>query len=224
MTAERTLTVVALSDTHGRHDRMDVPPGDVLIHAGDLTSHGTLRNLAQFDEWLGSLPHPYKIIIAGNHDWCFQRTPEEARALVKNAQYLQDEETIIEGVKFYGSPWQPWFNDWAFNLAEPRALRAKWNLIPRDTQVLLTHGPPHGHCDRNYLMQHTGCRELLEVVAQEVSPAYHVFGHIHEAYGVSRSGSTTFLNVSACDCSYRPVNPPVCFSVTPRAARPPGFQ
>lgn len=214
MTESPSLTIVATSDTHGRHEKVTVPPGDVFIHAGDLSAHGSLADVARFNQWLGTLPHRHKIIIAGNHDLCFERTPAAARALVTHATYLQDEALDIEGVKFYGSPWQPWFMNWAFNLASPRELREKWDLIPDGTGVLITHGPAYGHADRSRRGELLGCRELLEVIEKRVRPAYHVFGHIHEAYGSSRSAGTTHLNVSACDFNYRPANAPVVFSIS----------
>lgn len=208
------LTIVATSDTHGRHEKMVIPPGDVFIHAGDLSAHGTLGNLARFNDWLGTLPHRHKLIIAGNHDFCFERTPDEARALVTHATYLQDEAVEIEGVKFYGSPWQPWFMNWAFNLGSPRELREKWDLIPADTDVLITHGPAYGHADLSKRGEHLGCREMLDTIEQRVRPGWHIFGHIHEAHGSSRSAHTTHLNVSACDFNYRPVNAPTVFTIS----------
>ena len=109
------LTIVCVSDTHGHHAATDVPPGDVLIHAGDLTMFGTLGEVDSFNAWLGSLPHTHKVVVAGNHDWCFQRSPADARRRLTNATYLEDEAAEVAGLKVYGSPWQPWFHDWAFN-------------------------------------------------------------------------------------------------------------
>ena len=187
------LTLVCVSDTHGRHRETVVPPGDVLIHAGDLTGDGSLSDVAEFDDWLGTLPHPHKVVVAGNHDWCFERQPERARARLTNAVYLQDEAAVVAGLKFYGSPWQPWFFDWAFNLPRGPELAVKWALIPDDADVLVTHGPPAGVLDRTRRGDHAGCADLLARV-RAVRPRLHVFGHIHEAAGTESDGATLFVN------------------------------
>ena len=101
------MCIVCLSDTHSRHDRIRVPPGDVLVHAGDATMAGRVEEIAAFNHWLGALPHRHKILIAGNHDWLFETDPALAESLITNAVYLRDSCVTIEGVKFYGSPWQP---------------------------------------------------------------------------------------------------------------------
>jgi Icc-related predicted phosphoesterase len=104
--------------------------------------------IKDFDDWLGTLPHKHKIVICGNHDLCFEDNPKEARKLMKNAHYLEDETIEIEGLKFYGSPWQPEFHNWAFNLNRGEEIKKKWDLIPNDTDVLITHGPPYGILDK----------------------------------------------------------------------------
>ena len=189
------LTLVLMADTHGYHRHLVVPPGDLLIHAGDLTQLGSLEELAEANRFLASLPHRHKIVIAGNHDFCFERTPAEARATLTAATYLQDEAVVVEGLKLYGSPWQPWFYDWAFNLPRGPALARKWALIPPDTDILVTHGPPYGIGDLTAGGERAGCEDLLKRV-RELRPKLHVFGHIHEGAGVYRSGGTTFVNAS----------------------------
>ncbi len=210
------MRIVAISDTHNLHDAVDVPPGDVLIHAGDLTNQGSLDDVRAFDELLAGLPHQHKIVVAGNHDFCFERRPQVARAALRHALYLQDEAVTIDGIRFYGSPWQPWFYDWAFNLQRGPEIRAKWDLIPADTDVLITHGPPLGHGDRNVHGEPVGCADLHQRV-QQVGPRYHVFGHIHEGYGTTSNGTTTFVNASVCDFRYHPVNPPQVFDLAGRS-------
>ncbi|MBI3927878.1 MAG: metallophosphoesterase family protein [Armatimonadetes bacterium] len=202
------MKIIVLSDTHGLHERVSIPEGDLLIHAGDLTAHGSLRELSEFDRFLARLPHRHKIVIAGNHDWCFQRQPQQARSVLKAAIYLQDESTVVEGLRIYGSPWQPWFMDWAFNLPRGEALRRIWAAIPDGTDVLVTHGPPFGILDRTARGMHAGCQDLLDRV-RDVRPALHVFGHIHEAYGQAREGTTLFVNASVCTLRYAPVQPAV---------------
>ena len=202
------MRIVCLSDTHGFHEGLDVPDGDLLLHAGDATKHGSLEEVAAFNGFLGTLPHPHKVVIAGNHDWAFEKEPVLARDLITNACYLQDEEAVVAGVRIWGSPWQPWFYDWAFNLERGPALVAKWDLIPTGTDVLLTHGPPLGHGDRTTSGNPEGCADLLEAI-RRVRPRLHVFGHIHEGYGQTREGDTLCVNASICTVAYRPTNPPV---------------
>lgn len=209
----KSLRIVAISDTHARHRSVDVPPGDLLIHAGDITRKGDMDEVRDFNDFLGSLPHPTKIVIAGNHDFCFEREREAASALLTNCIYLQDEATLVDGLKVYGSPWQPWFFDWAFNLQRGAPLRAKWDLIPADTDILITHGPPFGQGDRTARGEAVGCRELLAAV-ERVRPRVHVFGHIHEAAGVTHAAHTTFINACSCDLQYRPSLPPIVHDAT----------
>ena len=189
------MRIVCVSDTHGYHGRTELPPGDILVHAGDITRHGSLEDVEDFDRWLGSLSHKHKIVICGNHDWCFQEAPAEARARLTNAIYLEDSGCEIEGLKFYGSPWTPWFSDWAFMLPRGAEMAAKWARIPNGLDVLVTHGPPDGILDRNRTGGCCGCRDLLYRVL-EVKPRMHVFGHIHEAAGRSEIDGTLFLNAS----------------------------
>jgi len=198
------IRVVAISDTHGHHEQLRLPPGDLLLHAGDLTHSGTLDEVSELDAWLGQQPHPHKIVIAGNHDWCFEEKPEEARARLGNATYLMHEACEVLGLKIFGSPWQPWFLDWAFNLPRGPELAAKWAQIPDDTDLLMTHGPPRGLGDLGSNGEHLGCDDLARRV-REVAPRLHVYGHIHEARGQWREDGVTFVNASAWDIAQGPI-------------------
>lgn len=201
--------VICLSDIHGLTDRLVVPDGDVLLIAGDLTSRGTAAQVTQVNAWLGTLSHANKVVIAGNHDFLFERQPELARSLLTNAIYLQDSETMVAGLRIYGAPWQPRFFDWAFNLNRGADLKAKWDCIPAGTDVLITHGPPVGILDRVVRdRSNVGCEDLLQAV-KRVRPTVHLFGHIHEGYGVHRTDDTLFVNASTCTLQYHPTNLPV---------------
>lgn len=214
------MRLVCLSDTHGLHGRLSVPDGDVLVHAGDASMQGSEDELRRFGDWLRGLPHRRKVLVAGNHDWLCQREPGRAAELFEGLDYLLDAGLEIDGLRFWGSPWQPWFLNWAFNLPRGEALREKWDLVPPDTDVLVTHGPPRGLLDEvetlasrvlNALSApdgHVGCEELRERV-EALAPRVHVFGHIHEGYGQRRVGGTLFVNASNCDRRYRPVNAPI---------------
>lgn len=202
------MRIVCLSDTHGLHERLAVPEGDLLIHAGDFTNFGRVAEIERFDRWLGTLPHPHKVVVAGNHDFLFERKPARARALITSARYLEDEACEVDGLRLWGSPWQPWFHDWAFNLARGPELASKWALVPDDVDVLVTHGPPAAILDRTHHGQEVGCADLRTAL-ERVRPRLHVFGHIHESSGRVELDGTTFVNASLCDLAYRVRNEPV---------------
>ncbi len=206
------MKLVCISDTHMSHRGFSLPPGDVLIHAGDATSTGTPDEVERFLRWFAAQPHPHKILIAGNHDWLYQRDSERAASLLgqfPGITYLQDSGTEIQGVRFWGSPWQPWFMEWAFNL--PRngtRLREAWNKIPLGTDVLITHGPPFGVMDQVHGGEHLGCEEL-KIRLASVRPKVHIFGHIHDGFGVARSKRTTYINACTCTEQYQALNRPI---------------
>jgi Icc-related predicted phosphoesterase len=180
----------------------------VLVHAGDITQHGAIDELWGLNSFFAALPHRHKLVIAGNHDWCFERSAGRCRRLLRDATYLQDEGIEIGGLHFYGSPWTPWFYSWAFNLHRGQEIRAKWLQIPHTTDVLITHGPPLGIGDRTQEGEQTGCMDLLEII-ESVAPRVHIFGHIHEGAGVYQKDGTTFVNASSVDRSYRLAHEPV---------------
>lgn len=204
------MRLVCVSDTHTFADHVTVPDGDVLIHAGDGTIDGSPAEIAAFGKWLDSQPHKYKVFIAGNHDWLFERNRQRAEYLTSwpNVIYLQDALTEIDGIRFYGAPWQPRFCDWAFNLDRGEAIKRKWDLI-QPCDVLITHGPPWGVLDYVQLgSEHIGCEELLKAVGR-VRPRVHVFGHIHGGYGEATIEGIHFVNASICDEAYRTTNKPI---------------
>ena len=140
--------IVCLSDTHNCNELINVPDGDVLIHAGDATGRGTIDEIIAFNKWFANLPHRHKIFVAGNHDWLFETNNRYARSLLDSSiYYLQDSSVEVQGLKIYGSPWQPRFFDWAFNLMRGAELAEKWKLAPNELDVLITHGPPFGILD-----------------------------------------------------------------------------
>lgn len=207
------MRLVLLSDTHLRKG-LKVPDGDVLIHAGDLTEAGEERAIAKAAIWLDNLPHRHKLIIAGNHDWLFQCNPKLARIYMEPyLTYLEDSGCEIEGLNFWGSPWQPWFHDWAFNLPRKGAeIREKWNRIPLNTNVLITHGPPYGILDQVDGGDHLGCEELALRVAA-VRPRLHVFGHIHDGYGTLEKDGTLYVNACVLNEQYRIAHRPVVLDI-----------
>ena len=201
------MRIVCVSDTHLR-PLETVPDGDLLIHAGDFTMTGTMPEVKTFNRWLAALPHAHKVVIAGNHDFAFEQEPALARRALTGGTYLEDELTEVEGLRIWGSPWQPRYGVWAFNLDRGEAIRAKWDLIPEHVDVLVTHGPPAGIGDRLATGEHVGCKDLLHAV-ERLHPKLHVFGHIHEGYGTVSRRKTTFVNASICDFAYRATNTPI---------------
>ena len=171
-------SILHISDTHGLHRQLNaLPAADVLVHSGDFTITGTDSEVIDFAEWFCGLPHRHKIFIAGNHDTCLFGASIDG--LPDNCHYLCNSGVIIEGVKFYGVP----------------MFAAAYDEIPADTDIIITHEPPHGILDFadgiNY-----GSLELLMRVSQ-VNPRYHLFGHIHAQRGTVMLSSTTFINGAA---------------------------
>lgn len=207
------MRLVLMSDTHGRHN-FNVPDGDVLLHAGDFCMKGDYWEALSFSKWMDKQPHQYKVAIAGNHDIIYEKKPVQAKEATFGYTYLQDSEININGIKIYGSPWQPWFYDWAFNLPRGKALQNKWKNIPKDTDILITHGPAFGQLDLTPRGELVGCEDLIETI-REVNPAIHLFGHIHHSRGIKKSGRTVFVNASICDEAYRPNNKPIVLDIDP---------
>jgi len=198
------LRIVAVADTHTfEADLGSIPEGDVFVHCGDMVRGGTLEELRPVADWMRRLPHRHKVVIAGNHDGCFAEAPLAARELLGDVTYLEDSGIILDGVRFWGSPWQPEYNDWAFNLPRGAALAAKWALIPEGIDVLMTHGPPRGFGDVGPTEGRAGCDELRDRV-RVVRPLLHLFGHIHQDGGFWRDGETCFANVTTWECERAP--------------------
>ena len=204
------MKIISISDTHGRHNDVDLPNGDMLIHSGDISSKGTEAEIDDFLKWFSSQPHKYKIFIAGNHDFFFERESDDviASKVPKNVIYLNDSGCVIEGLNIWGSPIQPEFCNWAFNRERGAAIKKYWDLIPENTDILITHGPPYGILDKNIRGKHCGCEELKEQVFK-INPKLHVFGHIHEGYGSFEEKGITFINASQLNYRYFLTNEPV---------------
>ena len=208
------MRITFISDTHSKHKQItsSLPGGDLIVHAGDMSSQGYKHEIQEFLKWYNNLDnYTNKIFIAGNHDWGFQNNNEKIMEIVnsyKDIDYLQDDMLMIgedydKMIKIWGSPWQPEFYNWAFNL--PRMgweLEVKWNDIPMNTDILITHGPAWGHLDT--IKGHSvplGC-ELLAERIKTVKPKIHVFGHIHTGYGYKFDGDTHHINAAVLDERY----------------------
>jgi Icc-related predicted phosphoesterase len=203
------IKLTFISDTHNKHNQIknSLIGGDFLIHAGDFSSMGHAHEIENFCKWFDKIDnYTHKIFIAGNHDLGFENYYEQSIEIVNqypNIIYLQDKSFEIDDIKIYGSPWQPWFLNWAFNL--PRngeELENKWKLIPDDTDILITHAPVFGTLDTVVgRKEHLGCSKLCNRI-KEIMPKIHVCGHIHTGYGYIRDEDTHFFNASVLDESY----------------------
>lgn len=197
MIAVTTLTL--LSDTHCGHHGLASAPCDVLVHAGDWTRHGTMDEAADFMAWYGAQPATVKVLTPGNHDWVAAREPEALAALAARhgVLLLVDQPATVLGLRFWVSPYSPAHGTWAYQQERGAVSRARWSQIPDDLDVLVTHTPPHGICDRITRGDHVGCESLLEAV-RERAPRLHVFGHVHESHGEARVDGlrTRFINAA----------------------------
>jgi Icc-related predicted phosphoesterase len=207
------MKIVCISDTHRKHEKIEVPDGDVLVHAGDIgCEHGSTQ-LTVFASWLSRQPHKHKVVIPGNHDFFIEKNQTLAREIMNDHHFLIDEGVDLGGRRIIKKPWQPWFYDWAYNLPRGKALEKVWSWIPDDTDVLITHGPPRNILDRVQIgCTHEGCDDLRDRV-MEVLPKLHVFGHIHEGYGQEEHWGVQFVNASSCNFNYQPVNPPIVVEI-----------
>lgn len=192
------MILVALSDTHGAHDRLVVPPSDLLVCAGDFTRRGTWEEIEAFLAWFAACPADAKVLVGGNHDVAAEREPERMRERCAShgIAWLVEEELRIGGIRIWGSPYTPAWRSMAFNRARGAEAAAGWAKLPAGLDLLVTHGPPRGIGDRAVLGS-VGCEALRAAVLQK-GPKVHVFGHIHEAYGPHRVAgcATRFANVA----------------------------
>jgi Icc-related predicted phosphoesterase len=208
--------IVAISDTHGFHRKIMIPNGDIFVHCGDITRAGEMDTILDFADWLKELPHVMKVIVPGNHDFAFDissakfnKRAEEALYEVAGVHYLLDSIRVIEGLKFFGSPWVPNLSSWAFYDRN----RDRFERAPTDIDVLVTHGPPAGVRDGSTSpsgeSHHHGSKHLLRYVNRCAQLRLHVFGHVHQGYGIISGESPMFANAATCDEDYKPVNAPI---------------
>jgi Icc-related predicted phosphoesterase len=202
---------------------MKIPDGDVLVHSGDATMWGTEEEIDKFVEAFLDLPHKHKVFVPGNHDFGFQEDEGQRAKFELGVHYLVDNEIVIDGVKFYGSPWQGDLKRWAWYCKNTIELKAHWDAIPDDTDVLVTHVPPHEILDKlaphamakhgGAIEPHIGCIYLKDAALNRVQPRLHIFGHIHESYGSLKVDKTTFINAAVMNEHYHLVNEPIIINI-----------
>lgn len=211
------MKFVAISDTHCRHRSLRLPKGDVLLHAGDLSYRNNRREIEDFLHWFGQQPFPFKVFIAGNHDFFFEREKDDLiRSLLpENVFYLKEESCFINGIRIWGSPFTPFFyTSWAFNKKRGEALAKHWRQIPAGTDIVLTHGPAYGILDTVVNEQHAGDIDLLKRII-DIKPKAHVCGHIHESYGMVKRHGIRFVNACVLNEAYELAHKPIRFEVLP---------
>jgi len=219
------LKIVGISDTHNQHEKVQIPECDILIHAGDYSFKGYDHEIRAFYKWLNKQPAKHKISISGNHELGFESDPKRGTEIAlqecPDVKLLNHESITVEGIKIFGSPWTPYFCNWAYNAGrtiEEAAYYQKpfigdlWKDIPEDVDIVVSHGPVYGILDELCKIdgtpkgQFVGCVELLKVI-QKVKPKVHIAGHIHAAYGQVHKEGVSYYNVCICNESYYPSNP-----------------
>lgn len=209
------MKVTCISDLHGHYPRLD--GGDLLIVAGDLTARDEIDEYFWFRDWLQSQNYEKKIVVAGNHDKCIENGRFYFSDEWLGATYLRDKGTEYKGLKFWGTPWTNWFDGVnplcdAYMLMTEAQLADKFNLIPDDIDILISHGPAHMILDKTVYKSNVGSMALADKV-KNMKLKYHIFGHIHESYGISIANGYVSMNVAHMNRSYEPVNKPVNFEI-----------
>eukprot|EP00026_Physarum_polycephalum_P015377 Phypoly_transcript_16042.p1 GENE.Phypoly_transcript_16042~~Phypoly_transcript_16042.p1 ORF type:complete len:290 (+),score=36.88 Phypoly_transcript_16042:111-872(+) len=203
---------VCISDTHNFHDVVNIPVGDVLVHAGDFSDYGRDEEFVDFNRFLGTLPHPHKLIVSGNHDYHWPDEDEgnswlvwlgwkksRFKKMLSNGRCLEHEEICVNGIRIHGTAWN--FND-------PSLVYSK---IRSGIDILITHKPPKGILDGIELYGSGG--DLLFEKVMEIRPKVHIFGHIHESYGIQEKDGILFINAAICDTKTKPTNEPIVFDI-----------
>lgn len=231
----QSARIVVISDSHELHRSLSIPDGDVLIHCGDIlfadsnkfSLRQSLDKIRDFNEWLGSLPHRHKLIVAGNHDYCFERIgKDQCREMLSNGRYLENDAVTLSfggrerSIKLFCSPCSipnsKFSTNRAFQLNRDEIGPRIWSQIPEDVDILVTH-----HMPRGFMCNGKGCEYLRDLVRNKcVRCKYHLFGHWHGTFGVAFGGtefknefreSVCFVNASTVDDYICAIHPPLVF-------------
>ncbi len=214
------MIIDCISDLHGFKPKLS--GGDLLIVAGDLTAKDLASEHGMYCHWQYDLPYEKIIFIAGNHDGYIEKRPDLYIDGCDNQgkiAYLQDSGIEYKGLKIWGSPWTPTFYNWHFMKDRGTPIRKMWNLIPEDTDVLITHGPPYGILDKVDIsskgddFKRAGCMDLMDTIPRLKNLKAHIFGHIHGSYGQEVIRGVQFVNASIMDEDYHPINAPITIEI-----------
>jgi Icc-related predicted phosphoesterase len=219
--------ILALSDTHGLHEKVTTSPCDLLIHSGDFTGRGTMQETLNFAKWLYTRPAKRKVVVAGNHDSYAESNYDVTKTIFSEhgVTYLENQVTVIEGLKIFGSPCSPEFCNWHFMHPRDKMYSKVWSKVPTDTDIIICHTPPYGL--RDYIDEtrrrhsnediHVGCKGLRQRLDELTNLKYVFCGHIHNGYGIetikgSLNGKVPrikVVNSSTCGEDYYPSNKPI---------------
>lgn len=211
------MIIDCISDLHGFYPKLE--GGDLLIVAGDLTARDEEKEWVKFETWLFNQKYKQKIIVAGNHD-NFMQSMDEHRVWkywnrIPHVTYLCDSGTKFENLKIWGTPWTKTFKGMnphckAFTVDTEEELADKIEMIPQDTDILITHSLPWTILDKTVAGRHAGSTHLFGYIKYACRPKLHVFGHIHEAYGqIEHFTGCISVNASHVNEKYQPVNKPI---------------
>lgn len=207
------MKFVAISDTHGKHRNLKLPSGDTIIHAGDFCHYGSESDMYDFLDWYNKLKFENKILIGGNHDFFAAENSEKFKKILpKEITYLNDSGCTISGINIWGSPVQPDLVGWAFGKNRGKEIKPHWDLIPKNTDILITHTPPHGILDKTREKKSIGCEEL-KLKLYSLNIKVHVFGHVHASYGDKIRGGTRYINAANINSFKDFLNPPISFEI-----------
>jgi len=205
------MKFVVISDTHGKHRGLNLPNGDIIIHAGDFCHYGSDNDMHDFLEWYKELEFETKILIGGNHDFFAAEQSERFKEILpQEIIYLNDSGVKIKGISIWGSPVQPDLTGWAFGKKRGKEMTKHWELIPENTDILITHTPPFGVLDKPRSGKSIGCEELTNKL-KSLEVKFHIFGHVHASYGEKKNEKTQFINASNINSSKGLVNAPITF-------------
>lgn len=211
--------ITVISDTHWRHDEIDLPEGDLLIHCGDLFNlFGTPSGaIAAMDAWFGRQRFERILYTGGNHDRALEAALGRQKQPMKNAYFLGDEVVEFGGLRIFGAPWVPELTTHAFFLSQADLAKA-WARVPSGIDILVTHTPPEGVLDESSRGWSLGCPGLARELGR-IAPRVHCFGHVHAGAGQRRVGETLFINASSIASGSGAIRRPASFTLAPREGR-----
>lgn len=212
------MKICVISDTHEKHEQIKIPKCDILIHCGDCTNKGSLISLYKFCTWFEQQPAKYKVLVYGNHELGFSHGSKREEAIKTPKQfgitYLENSNTIIDGLYMYGSPVTPFYYGWEWNVHRGKEIAYFWNKIPNDIDILITHGPPYGILDLTAKSSnrdlHQGCEELIKKINTLDNLKLHAFGHLHQQQSqIIELNNTKFVNAAIVDDCHNVIHQPV---------------
>ena len=208
------VRICFISDVHNKYKKIVLPDADIIVCSGDMTSVGKEHEVTNFYKWFSNLSqYKHKVFIAGNHDKMFENHGMLARSLKpSNIIYLEDNGIELLGLKFYGTPVNGIFHNWAFNRTEAKMAQHR-QAIPDDIDILITHNPPYMILDKGYDFGSIGSPSLYMEVMERIKPMVHVFGHAHDSHGIKVLDKTVFINASILDGEYNVVYNPVLVEI-----------